>query len=240
MLFWTKLWLLGARTFKLYPNMQYVTFPAPATWRCGHCQILQLNCVEEVTMCEKFDRDWTMYLWEASLPWRPVAKTQFSTAQVYFYWSKFQFTSKDGSSESTSGLFEQQTKNTFCICLQDDCLSKSRLWRTGWGIMASLTFLCSVYLVRTQFLAEVIQHNLLSLQIGTQSFLYHPTRPTKPLTFLSVVGTGNDWVVSTYPLSKRSPVLGWKLEMAFISQKSIQKSFCLSEQWGCTTSYWKL
>lgn len=134
MLFWTKLWLLGARTFKLYPNMQYVTFPAPATWRCGHCQILQLNCVEEVTMREKFDRDWTMYLWEASLPWRPVAKTQFSTAQVYFYWSEFQFTSKHGSSESTSGLFEQQTKNAFCICLQDDCLSKSRLWRTGWGL----------------------------------------------------------------------------------------------------------
>lgn len=51
----------------------------------------------------KFDRDWTMYLWEESLPWRPWQR--LSTAHVYFYWSKFQFTSKHGSSESTSGLF---------------------------------------------------------------------------------------------------------------------------------------
>lgn len=134
MFFWTNLWLLGARTFKLYPNMQYVTFPAPATWRCGHCQILQLNCVQEVTMREKFDCDWTMYLWEASLPRRPVAKTQFSTAQVNFYWSKFQFTSKHGSSESTSGLFEQQTKNAFCICLQDDCCQSQGCGEQAGGL----------------------------------------------------------------------------------------------------------
>lgn len=200
MFFWTNLWLLGARTFKLYPNMQYVTFPAPATWRCGHCQILQLNCVQEVTMREKFDRDWTMYLWEASLPRRPVAKTQFSTAQVNFYWSKFQFTSKHGSSESTSGLFEQQTKNAFCICLQDDCCQSQ-----GCGEQAGGLWLLSHSSVQCTLLGPnfLLRSFNTTYSLWTQMFLYHPARPTKPLTFLSVVGTGNDWVVSTYPLSKR-------------------------------------
>lgn len=103
MFLWTNVWLLGARTFKLYPNMQYVTFPVPAMWRCGHCQILQLNCVEDVTMRESLI-EIGRCICERSLchgaPWQ-----RLSTAHVYFYWSKFQFTSKHGSSESTSGLF---------------------------------------------------------------------------------------------------------------------------------------
>lgn len=235
MLFWTNLWFPGAPTFKLYPNMQNVTFPVPATWHCGHCQILQLNCVE--------GEDITMHVWSSldNVSVRGVSlchgipSQRLNSVQPKFIFIDQRFSLPANMAALRAPVASSSSKQrtpSASVCRMIGCQSQ------GCGEQAGGLWLLS--------------HSSVQCTLLGPNFLLRSVNPTYSLCKsghkffytiqpgLSVVGTGNDWVVSAYPLSKQSPVLGWKLEKAFIYQKPIQKSFCLSEQCGCTTNYWEL